>query len=47
MIIQTEIEFFACILKVAIMVRDSTYAGVLLIRLLPNLSSVIPNIYHF
>ena len=42
MIIQTEIEFSTCILKVAIMARDTTYASVLLIRLHPNPLSVIP-----
>ena len=45
--IQAEIEVFLCILKVAIMARDSTYASVLLIRLHPNPSSVTPNIIHF
>ena len=45
--IQTEIEVSPCILKVAIMARDSTYASVLLIRFHPNPSSVTPNVYLF
>ena len=46
--IQTdEIEVSPCILKVAIMARDSTYASVLVIRLHPNPSSVTPNVYLF
>ena len=43
--IQTEIEVPPCILKVAIMARDSTYASVLVIRLHLNPSSVTPNVY--
>ena len=45
--IQTETEVPLCILKMAIIARDSTYASVLLIRLHPNPSSVRLNIFHF